>query len=99
MTHRRPQHRPVLSMLSRLGWTPARSGRTTRCWDRQGRRSFVVVRLGRGFIAIEGASAGRVRLSPGQLEQLRSVLREASIDLGRLGGERLPARPPLARSE
>jgi hypothetical protein len=53
------------------------------------------VRLGYGFLTLEGSSLGLVYLSPEQAGRLRGALRSASIDLGRLGGEELPTRPTV----
>lgn len=93
--HRRVR---LLAILGRIGWAPCRDCWTTRCWDGEGRRTTLHVRLGYGFLTLEGSSLGLVYLSPAQAGRLRGVLRSASIDLGRLGGEQLPTRPTPAVS-
>jgi hypothetical protein len=51
------------------------------------------VRLGFGFVAIEGPSFGPLYLAPAQAGALRGALRQVMLELGRLGGPRLPNRP------
>jgi len=68
-------------MLMRLGWRrrPASSTSEGRVDER--RQANVVVRLGNGCVAVEGASFGPVYLSPLQVGRLRAALRDASTQL------------------
>jgi hypothetical protein len=89
--------RPQLSMLMRLGWrrrpaSPVSEGR----FD-EGRQANVVVRLGRGCVAVEGTSFGPVYLSPLQVGRLRAALRDAATQLAGPGSRSCAAADPLAR--
>jgi hypothetical protein len=87
---------PLLSILGRLGWARDPDAWTTACRDGRGRRSTVVVRLGYGFVTMEGPSLGLVYLTPLQVGRLRGALRDAGLDLDLFGGPGLPQRPPPA---
>jgi hypothetical protein len=56
----------------------------------------VVVRLGYGFVTMEGPALGLVYLTPLQVGRLRGALRAAGLDLDLYGGHGLPARPTPA---
>jgi hypothetical protein len=84
---------PLLSILGRLGWVRDPDSWTTACRDGEGRRSRVIVRLGYGFVTLEGPSLGLVYLTPLQVGRLRGALRAAGLDLDLFGGRGLPARP------
>jgi hypothetical protein len=87
---------PLLSIMSRLGWARDPVSWTAGCWDGDGHRSTVAVRLGHGFVTLEGPALGLVYLSPLQVGQLRGALKSAGLDLDLFGGSGLPARPPPA---
>lgn len=90
---------PLLAILARPDCAHGVRSWTARCWDGGGRRSKIVVRLGFGFVTLEGQSFGPVYLAPAQAGELRVALRQATLELGRLGGKRLPARPTTVSSD
>ncbi|MEU0885616.1 hypothetical protein ABZ345_44135 [Lentzea sp. NPDC005914] len=61
------------------------------------RQANVVVRLGRGCVAVEGASFGPVYLSPLQVGRMRAALREAATQLADQGSRLCTAADPFAR--
>ncbi|HYS40215.1 MAG TPA: hypothetical protein VEO01_31750 [Pseudonocardiaceae bacterium] len=93
---RRHRRVPLLSILGRLGWARDPDSWTTACRDGRGRRSTVVVRLGYGFVTMQGPSLGLVYLTPLQVGRLRDALKNAGLDLDLLGGPGLPTRTPPA---
>lgn len=61
------------------------------------RQANVVVRLGRGCVAVEGASFGPVYLSPLQVGRMRAALKDAATQLAGDGSRLYAAADPFAR--
>lgn len=88
---------PRLSMLMRQGWRRHPASSTSESRIDQRRQTNVVVRLGRGCVAVEGASFGPVYLSPLQVGRLRAALRDAATELAGRGSRLYTAADPFAR--
>jgi hypothetical protein len=84
-------------MLMRTGWRRHPASSTSESRIDQGRQVNVVVRLGRGCVAVEGASFGPVYLSPLQVGRLRAALRDAATQLAGQGSRLSTAADPFAR--
>ncbi|MBM7859149.1 hypothetical protein [Lentzea nigeriaca] len=86
-----------MSMLMRLGWHrhPVSSPSDGEADERH--EANVVVRLGRGCVALEGASFGPVYLSPLQVGRLRGALRDASTQLAGRRERTCAAADPFAQ--
>lgn len=88
---------PRLSMLMRLGWLRRPASPTSEDGFDERRQANVVVRIGRGCVAVEGSSFGPVYLSPLQVGRLRAALRDASTQLVNQGSRLYAAADPFAR--
>jgi hypothetical protein len=88
---------PRLSMLMRLGRSRRSVSSTSEARIDERRQANVVVRLGRGCVAVEGASFGPVYLSPLQVGRMRAALRDAATQLSGEGSRLCTATDPFAR--
>ena len=88
---------PRLSMLMRPWWRRRPASSTAEGGVDERRQANVVVRLGRGCVAVEGTSFGPVYLSPLQVGRLRAALREAATQLADQGSRLYVAADSLAR--
>jgi hypothetical protein len=88
---------PRLSMLMRLGLHRRPASLTAEGGVDERRQANVVVRLGRGCVAVEGTSFGPVYLSPLQVGRLRAALRDAATQLADQGSRLYVTADPLAR--
>lgn len=86
-----------LSVLMRLGWRRRPESPTSEGGVDERRQANVVVRLGRGCVAVEGASFGPVYLSPLQVGRLRAALRDAATELAGQGSRLYTVADPFAR--
>lgn len=87
----------LLAILVRLGWQRDPTLWTIPCLDGHGRRARLSVRLGKGWVTLEGPATGLLYLRPLQAGRLWVALHQALDDLALLGGTDLcDAEPPSA---
>jgi len=101
--HRRRLGLPAI--LARLGWQRDPDLWGIPCQDGHGHRARLSVRLGMGWVTLDHPDCGLLYLRPLQVGKLRAALRDALLDLERLGGAEPPprhrgpgARPTSGRS-
>ncbi|MGH3797070.1 MAG: hypothetical protein ACRDSP_19530 [Pseudonocardiaceae bacterium] len=93
---RHHRQRGLLVILARLGWQRDPSRWSVPCRDGHGCRAELSVRLGAGWVTLDCSAPGPLYLRPHQAGQARAALREAVLDLERLGSTEL-SDPAVAR--
>ena len=83
--------------MMRLGRCRRAVSSTSEAGIDERRQANVVVRLGRGCVAVEGASFGPIYLSPLQVGRMRAALRDAATRLAGDGSRLCTAADPFAR--
>ncbi|MDQ3274885.1 MAG: hypothetical protein M3Q39_07595 [Actinomycetota bacterium] len=93
--HRRRLGLPAI--LAWLGWQRDPGLWSIPCQDGHGHRTRLSVRLGAGWVTLDHPDLGLLHLRPLQVGKLRAALRDALLDLERLGGTEPPAPTPRSR--